>query len=168
MAIFPPTQEMEPPLHSKDQPDPTAQAYIACHSVGPLASPRPFHHSRLPYRTRLIRLHEVPSKVAPSILQNATGASLLLYPRDVRLGHTVPGGHVLLHALGVARGLARRERRGGFRDAALEAVLVQLLDELSGVCDGGSVDVAVRIYGRRYKVLVEEWWIKRTLVGFAA
>jgi hypothetical protein len=58
----------------------------------------------------------------------ASRTGLSLYAVDVLLGDDVPGGHVLLHALRVAGGFARRQRRTGFGDAALEAVFVEFLE----------------------------------------
>jgi hypothetical protein len=55
--------------------------------------------------------------------------TLPLYPRHVLLRHGIPRTHVLLHAAREARLLALGQRGVGFRHAALETVLVQLLDE---------------------------------------
>ena len=46
---------------------------------------------------------------------------------DVRRADLVPRRHVLLHALGEAGLLAARQGRARFRDALLEAVLVDFL-----------------------------------------
>lgn len=51
----------------------------------------------------------------------------LLHMAQVLPASSVPGGHVLLHAVGVAGRLAGREGRAGRGNAALEAVLVEFL-----------------------------------------
>lgn len=63
--------------------------------------------------------------------------------------HRVPRRHVLLHAVGIAGLLARGEGGAGFRDAALEAVLVEFLPELH---------VSGRGHGAMQKHKVIELW----------
>jgi hypothetical protein len=63
----------------------------------------------------------------------ASRTSLSLYAVDVLLRHDVPSRHVLFHALRVAGGFARGQRRTGFGDAALEAVFVEFLMRASGL-----------------------------------
>ena len=62
-----------------------------------------------------------------AVIEACSGLALLLYPRNVGLGDGVPCGHVLFHAGGEACLLALGERRAGLGDTALEAVLVEFL-----------------------------------------
>jgi hypothetical protein len=72
-------------------------------------------------------LCNVVKNVGLSLHHEASRTSFSLYAVDVLLGHDVPCRHVLFHALRVAGGFARGQRRTGFGDAALEAVFVEFL-----------------------------------------
>jgi hypothetical protein len=92
------------------------------------------------------------------VLQTRAALALLLYPRDVLLRHCVPCAHVFLHAVCEALLFARRERGAGFRDAALEAVLVQLFDEEARILHGGFLlDLAHDLHLAAKCVSIRSW-----------
>jgi hypothetical protein len=75
----------------------------------------------------------IVKNVGCDLHHEASRTSFSLYAVDVLLGHDVPSRHVLFHALRVAGGFARGQRRTGFGDAALEAVFVEFLMRASGL-----------------------------------
>jgi hypothetical protein len=79
----------------------------------------------------------MPASHHLDVLQTRATLALSLYSRNILLRHCVPCAHVLLHAVCEARLFALGERGAGFRDAALEAVFVQLFDEETRVLHGG-------------------------------
>lgn len=62
-----------------------------------------------------------------------TRSALLLYPRNILLANGVPRAHVFLHAVLEAALFAAGERGARLGDAALEAVFVEFLNQMSEI-----------------------------------